>query len=168
MSSGNNLKKPNNIFDLERNVFNNLNNFNQVYASHLRCSKTGGNANNELIDQSTCPSNVPTNNDVKNAYTKLSASITTLQNAIATMKANGGASPADYDASYNQILATYANVLETRDNLDEKIAELYNTNDSALNFYDRMYISTIYSKILLTILATSLAYYVFMQMRKRM
>jgi hypothetical protein len=71
----------------------------------------------------------------------------------------------DYNVGYQALLGKNANVKTTRANLDTKISfmnsskNLNNTNDSYV-----LYNATLYMTILWTILATSLLYYIFVEM----
>jgi hypothetical protein len=57
-------------------------------------------------------------------------------------------------------------MVKTRTEIDTKLRELNNINGASSDFYEKQYISTAYTKILLTVLATTVAYYVFMKLRK--
>jgi hypothetical protein len=68
------------------------------------------------------------------------------------------------DASYNYILSNYNNLVNTRSKLDQQMKDIQKTSDSVYSMYKGSYDSTMYSQILLTVLATSLIYYVFVKL----
>lgn len=68
------------------------------------------------------------------------------------------------DTSYNYILSNYNNLVNTRSKLDQQMKDIQKTSDSVYSMYKGSYDSTMYSQILLTVLATSLIYYVFVKL----
>ena len=86
------------------------------------------------------------------------ANNTELQNIIALNNALGVVgTPAQFDASYNSIKLKRAQ-------LDQKLQELYNVDNSIPQLYQSQLDSTVYSGILWTVLATTLLYYVFIKL----
>ena len=173
---GNNVLKPNNLFVLENQVIYDLTEFNKKYAIYLRCGNTG-NPNNSKIDlnEHPCPSEDRTvlYNDVKNAYDKLTqtvaplGSIVVLQNAINSMDTSEGTTPAQYMQNYQTIMSKYEDIVKKRQSLDANLAELYEIGDTKSNFYQRQLMMTSYTKILLTIIASSTLLAIFITMRKK-
>jgi len=157
------------IFKLEQDVMEKLNYFNQTYAAYLRCGSTG-NSNQQYIKD--CPSVKPSAEDVDNAYNAVTAAATKLNNAMdlkstSANNSTGGAKNATYETNYNAIMKQYTDLVKKRKDIDNELAELYNTAESTSSFYDKMYMTTMYSKILLTILATSIIYYTIMKLRNK-
>ena len=56
---------------------------------------------------------------------------------------------------------TYTNIVNERNDLDIKLKKLYNNRDGTMKTQQKHINSTIYENILLTILATSLIYFIF-------
>ena len=69
-----------------------------------------------------------------------------------------------YDASYQYITSNYNKLLTTRNQLDQQMKDIQKSSDSVYSTYKGSHDSTIYSQILLTVLATSLIYYVFIKL----
>ena len=83
---------------------------------------------------------------------------TELQEIIALNSALGVVgTPVQFDASYNSIKLKRAQ-------LDQKLQELYNVDNSIPQLYQSQLDSTVYSGILWTVLATTLLYYVFIKL----
>ena len=78
----------------------------------------------------------------------------------------GGKTPQAYEDTYKEILSKYDSLLKLRQELDTNLVELYGIGDTKSNFYEKELMYASYSKILLTILATSLTYMIFVHMRK--
>ena len=151
-----------NIFSLEKDVLTNLNNFNNLYANYVNCTLKKSTTNT-----TSCPSSEVTLETVNYAYDATKNSITALQTALGTLSSsNGGPTHTQYDTSYNAIMSQYEEMVKNRIEIDTKLRELNNINGAYSNFYEKLYISTAYTKILLTVLATTVAYYVFMKLRK--
>jgi sulfatase maturation enzyme AslB (radical SAM superfamily) len=69
------------------------------------------------------------------------------------------------DGSHNYIMNNYRNNVQQRQDLDDKLKEVYKTKDSLYNSeYKTVYDATMLSGVLLTILASSLLYYSFSQL----
>lgn len=121
--------------------------YTEAYLKYLSCE------NNKLDNPpSSCRDTEPSN-------TTLLSAISNVSNNIAALKAspnNNGSLPpyAEIDASYNK-------VVNMRNQLDLKLQQLYNLQNSAPNTYQTQLDSTVYSGILWTVLATTLVYYVF-------
>jgi hypothetical protein len=65
-----------------------------------------------------------------------------------------------YNISQDAIYQYNTNISKIRNELDNKLNVLYNTNDSLLSDYKMEFDSTIYTGILWSILAGSLLYYI--------
>ena len=97
---------------------------------------------------------------------------TELTNAIDDMKTvlpNTGnnldhPSNTEYDASYKELKTNYSELVKMRNELDRKLADLYGAEDSVSNMYKSQLDSTIYASLLWSTLATTLIYYIFVQM----
>jgi hypothetical protein len=151
-----------NIFALEKDVLSNLNNFNSLYANYVNCTLKKSTTNT-----TSCPSSEVSLETVNYAYDATKNSIAALQTALGSLSpTNGGPTPTQYDASYNAIMGQYEQMVKNRVEIDTKLRELNNINGASSDFYEKQYISTAYTKILLTVLATTVAYYVFMKLRK--
>jgi len=155
------LLVPQNIFLLEESVAKKLSTFNSAYAQYLRCSYNG-NENQKLIN-ANCPS--ISKKELDDKYYDVIGTIQQLITAIKNM-GPGGKTPQAYEDTYNEILAKYESLLKLRQELDTNLVELYGIGDTRSNFYERELMYASYSKILLTILATSITYMIFVNMRK--
>uniref|UniRef100_A0A6C0K2J5 Uncharacterized protein n=1 Tax=viral metagenome TaxID=1070528 RepID=A0A6C0K2J5_9ZZZZ len=178
INTHNNLVNPNNLFALENEVMADLTNFNAKYRLYLTCANTLS-PNRLSFDKAICPRPRNTYNlksDLDTAYHKLTSTTTTrplgslvrLQQAIDNFPStNNGVDQAQYMINYQHILTEYSKVVKIRQSLDAKLAELYEIGDTTNNFYEKKLMSTSYTKILLTILATSLTIAAFMTMRNK-
>jgi hypothetical protein len=169
---GPNLLTPNNLFTLENAVMADLTDFNKKYRLYLTCANTG-NPNQSYVNKSICPTNVSNlQTDVENAYKKLVSttaplgSLVVLQNAIDGLQ-NTGINQSQYMQNYYDIMNKYKDVVKKRQSLDSSLAELYEIGDTTGTFYQKKLVSTSYTKILLTVLATSLTIAAFMTMRNK-
>jgi ABC-type phosphate transport system auxiliary subunit len=135
------------IFELEHNVINALNDFNTMYAAYMKCKATGVtscNHDNTQVTEST-----------------LEAKATEIQTAIEALQAEYKKTTPDisgstFDQNHQAIMTKANEIMSKRAELDAKIANIMQPNSELNRFYD----STIYSKIVLSVLASSLVYYV--------
>jgi hypothetical protein len=138
------------IFELEHNVINALNDFNTMYAAYMKCKATGVTSckhDNTQVTEST-----------------LEAKATEIQTAIEALQAEYKKTTPDisgstFDQNHQAIMTKANEIMSKRAELDAKIANIMQPNSELNRFYD----STIYSKIVLSVLASSLVYYVIME-----
>jgi hypothetical protein len=176
-----NLLTPNNLFALEQQVLTDLQDFQKKAAIYRRCE---GNDNIHNKDTYNIPNNKVCSDSDKNisfgviqaAYNKLlsptepKGSLTLLNEAIAVYKTANPASSSQntlYDTTYKKIMTQYNEIGKLRQSLDAKLSELYEVGDTRSNFYQRKLMSDSYTKIILTILATTLTIAAFASMQRR-
>lgn len=167
------------VFDLEKDLIEAINDFNDNYVKYMRCndkldnSKTD--ANNNIIYTGIDPGGTKTpcsDDDSKITITTLQSKLakaTDLANYYKALIERGNVSPyvgtgvtkAQYDASYNYILSTYTDNVKLRNELDLKMNELLNSEKSVSNQYKRINQSVVYTNIAWTVLASSVVYYIF-------
>lgn len=117
---------------------NNINDFNAKYRVYLECASINGNS--ELC---------------LNNYNFINSYINALNNT--NLKGN-----IIYDNSNNHITTNYNTILKDRTELETKMKELYQTNDSLFNNdFRSKYDATMLTGIIWSILAGSILYYTF-------
>ena len=144
----------------EQQLLNDLNEFNAKYARYVACSDGILNANNKL----KCTDIELNKKTVTDAYDKIagdaaSGSLYAVKNSISDSTdfvTNDVA-----DASFNDISAKHKNIMQLRGELDEKLKELYVTEDSLAYEQKRMFDGTVYTSLIWTVLATTTLFYVF-------
>lgn len=171
-NTNNNLVTPYNLFALENDVMKDLTDFNKKDRLYLTCDPSTGVQNQRFIDKTICPADVrKLKQEREDAYKKLTApggSLVKLQAAIANLKNTDNViDQRQYLENYYAILNQYRDVVGNRQDLDAKLAELYEIGDTSNTFYQKKLISTSYTKIILTILATTLTISAFMVMRNK-
>ena len=136
--------------------------FNTAYGKYLICVDNG-NTQSDCLTNNVKYSGNSLQAETNALYTQLGGSPNAianaeLQNIIALNRALGVVgTPAQFDASYNSIKLKRAQ-------LDQKLQELYNVDNSIPQLYQSQLDSTVYSGILWTVLATTLLYYVFIKL----
>lgn len=170
------------LFDLEKKVIDALDDFNQKYAIYLRCSEgiydiNEVNYNIKYEGKSGCPAD-SSNKDanattVQTAYAILKTRIYALNNALTNISGtSGGITPEEYNSRYSGILAKHADIIKLREELDSKMMDIEAVDNldkrhknprvqDVFTYHD----TTIYSSLMLTVLATSLLYYAFVKMK---
>jgi hypothetical protein len=165
------------LFALEQQVLADLQDFQKKSAVYRRCE---GNDNIRNKDIYNIPNNkVCSDADktisfgtVQAAYNKLMSStspkgsLTLLDEVIAAIPVNSG-QHALYDTNYNKIITQYSEITRLRQSLDANLSELYEIGDTRSNFYQRKLMSDSYTKIILTILATTLTIAAFASIQRR-
>lgn len=162
----------NTIYDLELILAKSLNDFNSVYAQYLRCSNTIKDNErdpdiNNVMNTNTIKTNCyssPTQIDLINSYNILKKNIEVYNNAFYYIQNNAPDISKDTPINMVDLEVKYKEVLNLRKELDIKNAEMNRGKDSEFNEFKQRYDSTIYIKILLTILLLSILYYFFLHM----
>jgi hypothetical protein len=144
----------------------NLNEYNRIYTCYVYNLPVAINHKKETTNfnkPSFCTTNY-SEGDVNTALNKVKKDINDLKNAL---EKYSGIDESTYFMKYTDLLSKYDDITSTRNHLDEMLAELYGTEDGIKNYYNNLYSSTMFSKLMLTILLTSLAYYTFMKIIKK-
>jgi hypothetical protein len=159
----------NSIFALEKKLMADINVFNTKYSCYLH--QTNNNSDPAIrakIQQNGNCSSTVDEAQVNSAKQAVITDIQQIQSAINTYNTTQGkTNNIQYETKYNQLITDYNALLDTRTDLDAKLAELYGTDDGITNYYTNQYRATMFSKIMLTILVTSLVYYTFMKIIKK-
>jgi hypothetical protein len=152
------------ISRLEKKLMADINDFNTKYSCYLH-STNNPNKNTKYITSNQSSSCQPvTLNNVRSAKELVTQDIDNLNNAIANYRENNQTT---YNVNFNELISKYNDVLNERRDLDTKLAELYGKEDGINNYYNNKYAATMFSKIMLTILVTSLVYYTFRKLIKK-
>lgn len=162
------------IYDLEKKVFDSLNDFNRIYSQYLRCStqitdtERDININRALRDTSSSrgcseqDKNITLNN-VTQASIVVSDKIEAYKKAYSTFPIDDTRAQASRE-KVTTLVNNYNSIVQKRNELDSIMIELNRTKDSQYMEWKGYDDSTKYANILLTVLATSLIYYIFVKL----
>ena len=124
-----------------------------------------------MTEYSSCVSSITPNNggfdtcpNAQTALIKAKNMQYILSQAIGKIPSNLQTTGTIYDASYQYITTNYNKLLTNRNQLDQQMKDIQKSSDSVYSTYKGSHDSTMYSQILLTVLATSLIYYVFIKL----
>ena len=159
------------VFESQNALKTKYANFNTAYSKYLTCMDANPGQSGDCLDGSIVINNYTIRGITGNTYSpslnaesvalynQLGGSANTeLEQIIALNRALGTVgTPANFDASYNSIKLKRAQ-------LDQKLQELYNVDNSIPQLYQSQLDSTVYSGILWTVLATTLLYYIFIKL----
>lgn len=129
-----------------------LNNFNKKYADFINCKYSNPQCptlGQKQIDMEAAKQLVVNFNG--QPFTKSGINNTYL-------------SPSEYDSSFKNLVKMHADVVNTRADLDLKLKDLNSTSDSKYADNKNQLDSSVYKNILMTILATSILYFVFIKL----
>ena len=180
-SPSNTLFSPDDIFNLEKDALDKLKNFQTVYTDYVRCGPDTDpsiKARYTAAGLTQCSNPSKTTDDVDTAKSNAMTALDNLHKALnkyasqtnsdsATNTISRSGENTMFDTSYNRIISDYGEIQSTRQALDAKLSDLYEIGDTKSNFYQRKLMSDSYTKILLTILATSLTVAVFVSMSRK-
>jgi hypothetical protein len=134
------------IYAQETTLLKDLADFNQKYSDYTDCSF------------SKCATLSQKRAAMTQAYnTIIQTDIPNVNNAMPS----GGLTPAQYDASFANLVTTHDSVVKLRNELDIKMKELNRDSDSKYADYKNNFDSAIYTNILVTVLATTFIYFTF-------
>jgi len=157
------------ISQMEKQLMIDINDFNTKYSCYLHSnSNSNPNAKYVTSNQSdSCPSGVSIQ-VVDAAKQQVIQDINNITQSMSSYRNNNNnITQAKYNSNFQNLIQKYGEILNERKDLDTKLAELYGTDDGINNYYNNKYSATMFSKIMLTILVTSLVYYTFMKLIKK-
>jgi hypothetical protein len=142
----------------EAQLLNDLNDFNSKYARYVYCTDTTITDDSKKLFGCTIPDS--SNNIVNNAYDKViqdtSGSNLLISSLPGLLQTNQIA-----DASFNEIKQKHRDVDKLRHELQAKLKELHETDDTLAYEQKRIFDGTMYTSLLWTVLATTTLFYVF-------
>lgn len=148
----------NTIYDLEKKMYESLNSFNSSVADYTRCLNTKT-TTGKVVTYEECSTKDRIEQTIETKRIDLDRKLTIFFNAYVSIKDSLGDR-----IDISSILDNYKQLLKTRNELDLKMMELNKEDNSRFVSYKSQYDSTIYNSILVTILATSLIYYIFIKL----
>jgi hypothetical protein len=150
--------------EAESTLLDQIIDFNKKYARYVTCNDSTMNPLNKL----NCSDIDMNYNTVQEAYSKILLQTSNGDNVfgsildVSNTRLSNNIKYAVYDASRVYIKNTYNNeILNLRNELDTKLRELNTNNNSISAEYKNRFDSTIYSGLMLTVLVTSMLYYIF-------
>jgi hypothetical protein len=150
------LTEPSNIFTLQNQLSNQLNNYQTKYARYMRCNDPNTNAQ---VENPSCDLDGSDSfSDLTIAYRSLSASIDKLGAAYKTQ--GTGSTPEEYNQNVKIIPDDYRNLIDLRDRLDNQLSFLQKQLETGGGESTRWLKSTVFINTLLVIAAFSILYYI--------
>jgi hypothetical protein len=135
----------------EKELVDQLADFNIKYERYIHCSDPKTN--------SDCGANEPTSQELITKMNTINDIINTMKSRITTIPQT-----TNYQSNHNNIVNDYDKVVNLRNDLDMKVKQLYDPENSKIVDFKYAYDSTIYSGIIISALATSLLYYIFTEL----
>lgn len=175
------------IFDLEKRVIDSLNNYNTTYSQLYRCTNIEYlpelvHWNIKYPGKKGCE-NIPSNMTIEQgiirsviALDQLNTNIDAMERAISFLEKDPpGINDTQYRKKYSSILNKHAEIVKMQKDISLKLKDIQNLdnrNSKQKKQYNSSYIddtlgkynATMYSTLMLTVLATSLAYYAFIKL----
>jgi hypothetical protein len=145
----------------ENKLINDIIVFNQLYAQYIKCNTADKDSSRTL---QKCTSNTKGDPLYKPTDQEVLDAIKNIQSKVNTVSTDLNGNTKSTGTTHTKMMEnTYPNILALRNELDIKLKELYLTEDSISQSYNQNYDSTMYTGILLTGLATSMLYLVFVK-----
>lgn len=151
-----------NVFNKEKDVVDKINTFYKKYHEYLRCINC--NLTNNTCNTDKC--NV-INEELDKKYQELIDSMNNMDTSLNGLNINGNRTiptTEDYEKTYNRLKTDHGSILNLRNELDEKLNYINNVKNSYSDIHANQYNSSIYTGILMSILATTMLYYVFIKL----
>ena len=150
----------NTIYDLEKKAYDSLNKLLNIGAQYIRCTADIGSNLQKSCDATyKNKKESEIKQEVLDKYADYELHLSNLKIAFNNIKEQIGDT-----VDISTILSKYKDMIQKRNELDLKIMELNKEDNSRFVSYKSQYDSTIYSSILVTVLATSLVYYIFIKL----
>jgi hypothetical protein len=159
-----NMMTPNSIYDLESSLMQQVDIFQQKYSRFLRCDDA---EYSNLVNPKCHPVDDglnSLNSSYKNVMFSAGKLKAALDNIRPTPNTELGDSNDDYIQSREDLNNTYEEIKQLRNQLDNRLAVLYNEQEGGKGSSIMNLDSTMYTNTLWTILATCLLYYVLVEL----
>ena len=140
------------LMNKEKELLDQLADFNKKYVRYIHCNDPK--SNNDCVSGSE-----PTSQELKTKMTNISNIINNMNSASASISQNN-----NYQSVHDDMLDDYYKVVKLRNELDMKVKQLYDPENSKIADFKYSYDSTIYSGIIISALATSMLYYIFTEL----
>ena len=134
----------------ERELLDQLADFNKKYERYIHC-------NDSNVNEDCVSGNEPTSQE-------LIDKMNTINGIINVMKSKTISQTPNYQSNHTNIVNDYDKVVNLRNDLDIKLKQLHDPENSKIVDFKYSYDSTIYSGIVISALATSLLYYIFTEL----
>lgn len=133
----------------EQQLLSDLNDFNSKYAKYTEC----------LYNPNNCTDSEKNEATVINAYNIVLDNAGLVQRKIDETTSSVNHTQAD--TQYNVLKSKHKDIMKMRGELDEKLKELYVTDDSFAYEHKRVFDGTVYTSLIWTILGTSILFFAF-------
>jgi len=156
------LESPQNVFKMQNQISDNLNNFQIRYARYLRCQNED---TAEDVKDPPCDLNTIDNfSELKSAYDALYKSMDSVNNVYTEQSTKNGITNDTYNTNEIQLEKTYEDVTEMQDDLDAKLKFIQEQLVNKSNSPQRMLISRQLINTLLIILVLCVVYYAIIEL----
>jgi len=150
------LEIPENVFDKQNEISDELNEFQTRYSRYLRCQNED---TADLVDPPCDLNGIDNFSNLQNAYKKLYSSMDGMTKVYDKQTKIGGKKVEVYNENEEQLDENYDNVLKLRNDLDNRIRFLQEYSNGAISPSFRMLNRVNLINLLLVILSISLIYY---------
>lgn len=152
------LEIPENVFDKQNEISDELNEFQTRYSRYLRCQNKD---TADLVDPPCDLNGIDNFSNLQNAYKKLYSSMDGMTKVFDKQTKIGGKTVEVYNENEEQIDENYDNVLKMRKDLDNRLQFLKEYSDGSISPAFRMLDRVNLINTLLIISIISLVYYLF-------
>ena len=156
------LEHPQNIFNKQNQISDNLNKFQVRYARYLRCQNED--TANEVNDPPCDLNTIDNFSELQSAYDALYKSMDSINDAYDGQSNDNGVTNDTYNTNEIQIEKTYENVTEMQENLDAKLKYLQEQLKNQDNSPNLMLESRQIVNTMLIILVMCVVYYAFIEL----
>ena len=156
------LVYPNDVFEMQNNVSDNLNKFQIRYSRYLRCQnpETATDVSDPPCDLNT----IDSFSELTTAYKTLYNSMETAQDVYPDQTTRDGVTNDTYDANAPVLNATYKDVSQLQQSLDHKLKFIQDRLKAKDNSPELMLSSRNLINTLLIILMVCIVYYIFIEL----
>jgi hypothetical protein len=134
----------------EKELLDQLVDFNMKYQRYIHC-------NDPNVNTDCASDNYPSAQELITKMNKINDILGSMDRTIISNNT-------DFEQNHYNILGDYENVVNLRYDLDMKVKQLYDPENSKIADFKNSYDSTIYSGIIVSALATSMLYYIFTEL----
>ena len=144
------ITNTNTLMNKEKELLDQLVDFNMKYQRYIHC-------NDSTVNKDCASHSYPSAQELITKMNKIN-------DILGAMDRTNISNNTDFEKNHYNIIGDYDNVINLRRDLDMKVKQLYDPENSKIADFKYSYDSTIYSGIIVSALATSMLYYIFTEL----
>ena len=157
-----NLEYPNDVFQMQNKVSDNLNKFQIRYGRYLRCQNSD--TSNEVTDPPCDLNTIDSFSELTTAYKQLYKSLDEIENVYGEQSTVDGVTNEVYDENLKEIKTEYDDMNDMKESIDERLKFIQDQLKDTGNSSERLFTIRKTMNMVLIIIAICILYYIIIEL----